>query len=295
MYRAQIFSLLGHFCLSFLIILKLSGHVLASDIIEIETKHFTIVSEAELEPVADLLAKNILDQCAERTDLLEYRTGSERIPFLIARDITILDEMFQNYYKGQISVSSKKYIKDEFCGGGKVGAILVTAGTIRLCVVDQAFWLDRIQDEKKFCPDITHEMMHIVQNELTGGGLRNPGQSATDVRGPAWMFEGAAELSEHISRFGEARLDEIDMLVRDSIPPGSLELSQMESFDMRSTYKNLHYKKGFIAAKFLYDRSGSDSILSFYKCIGRKKDWEHCFEKTFEMSIDRFYSIRSLK
>ncbi|XAT60906.1 hypothetical protein GN278_09265 [Rhodobacteraceae bacterium Araon29] len=295
MYKARIFSVSGHFCLSFLITLKLSGHVLASDIIEIETQHFTIVSEAELDPVADLLAKNILDQCAERTDLLEYRTGSERIPFLIARDIVVLDEIFQNYYKGQISVSPNTSVRNEFCGGGKAGGMLVTAGTIRFCVGDQAFWLDRIRDEKKFCPDITHEMMHIVQNELTGGGLRNPGQSATDVLGPAWMFEGAAELSEHISRFGEARLDLIDMLVRDSIPPGSLELSQMESFDMRGTYKNLHYTKGFIAAKFLYDRSGSDSILSFYKCIGRKKDWEHCFEKTFEMSVERFYSIRSLK
>ncbi|WP_299202185.1 hypothetical protein [uncultured Tateyamaria sp.] len=266
--------------------------LLADGVVDHETQHFSVKVVQELEAFASPLLNKTLDQCAEETGLLKFRTSQARIPFFVARDKRTLDALIQDHYAGQITLTEDTYVDDTFCGDPASGTLFVTGETISLCVGDEAYWSKRIQ-YNEICSDITHEMVHIVQNDLTDGGLRAPGQSLTEVVGPAWLFEGVAVLFSQISSFGKDRLDRVVQLSRNQIPPNSFTLAEMERFDRRAEYGRLHYQKGFIAAKYLLDRTDEDAIFDFYRCVGPSEEWEICFERAFDMSVDRFYTTQS--
>lgn len=266
----------------------------AEEIVDFETRYFSVQAVQGLSTITEPLINEILDQCAEDTGLLAYRVSTDRIPFFLARGKQTLDHMIDEFYEGQISLTQDTYVERKFCGEPANGSMFVTGGTISLCVGNEAFWAEKIQ-ANKFCPDIVHEMVHIVQNELAGGGFRAPGQPLTEVVGPAWLFEGVAVLIRYIQNFDSDQLNHIVRLTRDRIPHGSLAISEMEDFERRDDYQKIHYLKGFIAAKFLLDRNNEEAFFSFYRCLGNNDNWEKCFWTSFGISIEEFYSIRSLR
>ncbi|MEL6920971.1 MAG: hypothetical protein AAFO77_08075 [Pseudomonadota bacterium] len=268
--------------------------LLADDVVEHETQFFRVKVVHGLETLANPLLNETLDQCANETGLLAHRTSQARVPFFIAHDKRTLDALIEDHYAGQITLTGDTYIDDTFCGDVDNGTLFVTGETISLCVGDEEYWSKRIQ-YNEICSDIAHELVHIVQNDLTGGGLRAEGQSLTDVVGPAWLFEGVAVLFSQISRFGKDRLDRVVELSSKRIPPDTFTLAEMERFDRRAEYGRLHYQKGFLAAKDLLDRTDEDAIFDFYRCMGTSEEWETCFQQTFDVSVNHFYTLQSLQ
>ena len=276
--------------------LALSGSQSAADseTFSSETRYFKVQAVHGLDKLISPILPTALDQCAKKSGLLEYLGSDFKIPLLIARDKSTLDLLIEDHYDGQISLPRDSYLQDELCGDQTKGSIFVTGETISVCVVDEKHWAQKIEDSK-ICPDIIHEMVHIVQNKLAGGGFRSTGQSLTDVIGPAWLFEGAAVLFSYQSHMIERQIDLLTRLIRDRIPTGSRTIADMEEYDIQNEYKNLHYLKGMIATKFLADRNGDISIFNFYQCLGRTTPWKSCFQKEFGMTVSDFYSIRSLR
>ena len=278
------------------ILLALGGSQKAADAetFSSETRYFKVQAAHGLDKLISPILPTALDQCAEKSGLLEYLGNDFEIALLIARDKSTLDLLIEDHYDGQITLSGDSYVQDEFCGNQTKGSMFVTGETISVCVTDEEHWAQRIEDSK-ICPDIIHEMVHIVQNKLAGGGLHSTGQSLTDVVGPAWLFEGAAVLFSYQSHMNERQIDLLTRLIRDRIPTGSRAIADMEEYDIRNEYQKLHYLKGMIATKFLADRNGENSIFDFYQCLGRTTPWKSCFQKEFGMTVSDFYSIRSLR
>lgn len=266
----------------------------STKIADFETQYFSVRVSNELIGLIDPLLSGPLDHCVTDNTIIRYRKSHEKFPFFISSEKSEIDSMIGKFYKNEVSLTESAYIEDKFCNDFASGTMFVTGGTISWCVGDIEYWSHKIK-YKEICPIITHEMVHVIQNELSGGGFRTPDQSLVDFVGPAWLFEGIAELFGKIAEYDKDRLDRIVMLMRKNIPSDSYLLSDMERFDRRSEYGRLHYQKGFIAAKYIMDQTSEDALFSFYRCIGDGKKWKNCFEEIFGLSLSYFYSIPAIK
>ncbi|WP_217356572.1 hypothetical protein [Ruegeria atlantica] len=261
---------------------------------EFHTEYFEVTVFDGLDGSLARALRQDLDACAQATDVLKFREGVNRIPFFVAPDYQQLDDALDKRFAGEITFIEDGLIKDIACGPNSDGNLFVSSDTISFCMVNKEFWRSVI-DRGEFCPYVAHELVHIIQNELVGGGFRRPGQSLSEVVGPAWLFEGVAVLFAYLSRLSEEKLEHLVRLTREKIPPGSMKISELERFEDRLQYNKLHYQKGFVAAEFLLRRSGKSSFFLFYKCIGENEQWQNCFERSFNLSVENFYAIHSLR
>ena len=124
---------------------------------------------------------------------------------------------------------------------------------------------------------VAHEYFHVLQNALAG-------ESHVSYFGPDWMSEGTAEYAQNVydrqvERQGRNPRFAVEQLVR---TPGDVH-----DFDRRHPF--LPYALGFIAAEWLANHAGEESLVEFYR-LGRTHDrWEDAFRLSFRVDMSDFY------
>ena len=122
-----------------------------------------------------------------------------------------------------------------------------------------------------------HEYFHVVQHDLAG-------VAPWEYWGPDWLSEGSAEYAHHVwasesgvpNRHPEFAVEQLTRT------PGELH-----DFDRR--HQHLPYALGFLAAEWLANHAGEESLVEFYRLGTSHNRWEDAFEVAFGIDIDDFY------
>ena len=153
----------------------------------------------------------------------------------------------------------------------------VPAGGTLYCTVSQ----DAPDDRVSVCAQSTaaYEYFLVLQNALAAG----PDDSNF---GPGWLSVGTAEYVQHVYDL-ESRRPLINPRTRSAVEkltrtPGEVHYFHRQPFWLNRT-------TGFIAAEWLADYAGEESLAEFYR-LGRSHDrWEDAFRKAFRIDLDDFY------
>lgn len=154
---------------------------------------------------------------------------------------------------------------------------------------------------------LSHELFHVLQNDLFGRELANqiPRSSREQVRasGPTWLFEGAADLVawKVVSDSGLKHWSEIKAIQTS----GSNSFSQsLQSIETNAVFYNVagrysageSYSVGFTAVDFLLNAAfgtttpeSLQSLVNFWQAVGRGTPWSLAFESVFGMTVEQFY------
>lgn len=140
-------------------------------------------------------------------------------------------------------------------------------------------WLDYL---------VSHELLHLVQFQLSGKPARWQGETE-EVRtfGPFWLAEGVAEAFSNRLGWGTEiwALRELNYKRLDKKLP---DLAQLEK--RKAAQKGqLVYNAGAVAAVDLLDLHGFDTVMKMYDLLGQGENWPNVFESTFGMSHASFY------
>ena len=156
----------------------------------------------------------------------------------------------------------------------------VDAGNTFYCTVSH----DVIEFQFPGCREgaAAHEYFHVLQNVLAV----EPDES---YFGPDWMSEGTADYAQYVYELetgyrGRNPRFAVEQLTR---TPG-----EVHDFDRRHFW--LTYALGFIAAEWLADYAGEESLADFYR-LGRIHDrWEDAFRLAFGIEVDDYYEAVEL-
>lgn len=131
---------------------------------------------------------------------------------------------------------------------------------------------------------VLHEYFHSVQYSLS---------NRQSTKGPLWLREGTARYFEY--RFGsEHGYGNFDQLRRS-------EIARSRSLDPLQTYENRGqatfrggggeaYNLGFLAADYLVNTKGLDTVARTVWTELRTKDWRAAFATAFGEPVDQFYA-----
>lgn len=124
---------------------------------------------------------------------------------------------------------------------------------------------------------VAHEHFHVLQNVLSV-------EPHEPYFAPDWMNEGTADYAQYVydqetGARGRNPRFAVEQLTR---TPG-----EVHNFDRRHFW--LTYAIGFIAAEWLADHAGEDSLADFYR-LGRSHDrWQDAFRPAFGIEVRDFY------
>lgn len=200
-----------------------------------------------------------------------WELGTARPTFVFADDITAGQrEEVRALFESAIDVIAMRFgvHTTDF-------TVNVPAGNVFHCSVSH----DVIEFQFPGCRTgaAAHEYFHVLQNVLAV----EPHES---YFGPDWMSEGTADYAQYLydretGASGRNPRFAVEQLTR---TPG-----EVHNFDRRHFW--LTYAIGFVAAEWLVDRAGEESLADFYR-LGRIHDhWEDAFRVAFGIEVGDFY------
>ncbi len=142
-----------------------------------------------------------------------------------------------------------------------------------VCAVDE----DLVLFPYSCNPNAPHEYFHVLQNALA----RVP---PWEYWGPVWLSEGSAEYAQHMWA--------LERGVASRQPKFAVEQviktpDELHTFDPRDRY--LPYALGFLAAEWLANHAGEESLVEYYRLGTSYERWEDAFKVAFGIEIDDFY------
>ena len=140
---------------------------------------------------------------------------------------------------------------------------------------------DAPDDRVSVCAQSTtaYEYFLILQNALAAG-------HDDSNFGPGWLSAGTAEYVQHVYDL-ESRQPLINPRTRPAVErltrtPGEVHYFHRQPFWLNRT-------TGFLAAEWLADHAGEESLAEFYR-LGRSHDrWQDAFREAFRIDLDDFY------
>ena len=210
------------------------------------------------------------------TDMRWWERGTARPTFVFADDITAE----QREEVRALFESARDVIAMRFGAHTTDFTVNVDAGNTFHCTVSH----DVIEFQFPGCRAgaAAHEYFHVLQNVLAV----EPDES---YFGPDWMSEGTADYAQYVhdrevGRRGRNPYFAVEQLTR---TPG-----EVHDFDRRHFW--LTYAIGFVAAEWLADYAGEESLADFYR-LGRIHDrWEDAFRLAFGIDVDDYYEAVEL-
>lgn len=146
-----------------------------------------------------------------------------------------------------------------------------------------AKWVDRTA--VRLQPVMVHEVMHILQRELSHNIVPRPRQRGDQSNmGPDWLVEGAAEvMSDHFIEDKRGKpFDEAFRFRTGSATP----LTELRAHN--SVAKRQAYRVANLAVRTLARRHGRASLFAYWREIGRGGSADRAFEQTFGLSLDAY-------
>lgn len=140
------------------------------------------------------------------------------------------------------------------------------------------------RDDKTRRMVVIHEYFHSVQFSLS---------NRQSTRGPLWLREGTARYFEY--RLGSQHgYGDFDRLRRDEITR-SRTMDPLQAYESRgqATFRGgggEAYDLGFLAADYLINTKGLDSVGQTVWTEQRTKDWRAAFASAFGEPVDQFYA-----
>jgi hypothetical protein len=152
-----------------------------------------------------------------------------------------------------------------------------------------------INEDWKYSPkaqqqmSVVHEYFHNIQRVLA---KKDPA-----LAGPIWLREGAAEVVAYavLAQAGIYNLDEVhaDKVTRSRGMHSPLSTVNTLS-DSKSVDIDYPYSIGYLAVEYLITQTGGERIETlkkFWQAQPQVTRWQDAFEKTFGVSLLKFYSM----
>jgi hypothetical protein len=191
-----------------------------------------------------------------------------------------LEEISQWYASHfQISLEQAREVWSRSTAVAGPGAIFVFVGS-------QGWQNASTLDRRK---TMVHEWFHIAQSEVSGRSLGGR-DDEVPPGGPRWLTEGSAELfafrilGESGALDYDARLAQVVAELWTRNPP---EPSTLEDWNGMSAF-SWSYPLSWVAADFLVDGAGLESLHGFYSAVA-DRSWEEAFAVGFGAPVGDFY------
>jgi hypothetical protein len=164
---------------------------------------------------------------------------------------------------------------DALCGGRRPNAIS-SSDFVLFCFPAEAErnprWLGSV---------MAHEVFHQLQYDLSDTRGDRPGTGPRKL-GPAWLVEGSAEVMEILFLQGFLPEDGTGFFdVQSPARRSRLGLSDLVAHG--SVQGAQGYGPARFAALLLARASGVDSLVEYFRFLGRGMEWDAAFEKAFGM------------
>ena len=126
---------------------------------------------------------------------------------------------------------------------------------------------------------VAHEYFNVLQNALAA-------EPDGSYFGPDWLSYGTAQYVQHVYDI-ESRRTVVNPRARPAVEklartPGEVHYFHRPPFWLNRT-------TGFIAAEWLADHAGEESLAEFYQLGGSHDRWQDAFRKAFRIDLDDFY------
>ncbi len=134
-----------------------------------------------------------------------------------------------------------------------------------------------------------HEYTHHIQRELANAKLRSrPLGGMRRYLGPNWMVEGGAEY--FTSQFQSPNRGREEMLayLKSEVASTNKRLGELRPH--RSVSTSDDYALALFATYVLAKRFGDESLLVYWREVGKGYPWEQAFEAAFGMTLESFES-----
>lgn len=147
---------------------------------------------------------------------------------------------------------------------------------------------------KHYLPSLmVHEFMHHIQYELSetkSAPYKREGQR--QIPGPTWLAEGSASYMEFKFNAEGERFDIFTSAkLRGRARKGSASLRQLRalgSVDSHEDYAIAHFASYLLARRY-----GSESLVQYWRELGKGKSWEQAFSDTFHMKLKDYEAMVS--
>ena len=109
--------------------------------------------------------------------------------------------------------------------------------------------------------------------------------------GPAWLSEATANYWSHVYHAATTDWTYEDRLARDiSRAPSAARLRELEGDMLAGGDRSANYSLATLAADWLVERMGEDSLVAFYRERPAHPDWQAAFRAVFGMTAADFYA-----
>jgi hypothetical protein len=140
---------------------------------------------------------------------------------------------------------------------------------------------------------LAHEVFHVVQGaQIAPKELIGVPDDQIPIGGPRWLIEGAAEVGG-FSAIAHAGLYPLDQARAEQVARSKLNESPLPSYATQPEWQRnprAVYSLAFVAVDYLTRGRGLQSLVAFWRVIGRGASWQDAFATAFGRSIDTFYA-----